>query len=332
MSASESAMAQPPTRRSRRKRLLLLLLLLALLFLTVCLWGYYLTTRDPITKVLPPARVVAQAIAPHYLFSIYGVQQPIGVAVTPDGERIYVTESDGERMIRAFDRDGKPLFAFAPPDSNPPTRAPVYVTLDRSGQVYVTDRTRHAVDVYDAGGNYKRSLKELTSDGWSPLGLRFVDQTLYLTDVTDKKHRVLVQDTKGKLVLNFGREGQKPDELWFPNSALVDQRNRILVSDSNNGRVQVFDKSGKLVNTLAGFSLPRGLALDEDQRLYVVDTVGQLVKVFDASQEKIEVLFTFGEYGVRDGEFNYPNDIAVDGTGRLYITDRVSNRVQVWLY
>ena len=44
------------------------------------------------------------------------------------------------------------------------------------------------------------------------------------------------------------------------------------------------------------------------------------------------VLFTFGVFGMDDGQFNYPNDIVLDLFGRLYIADRENNRIQVWSY
>ncbi|MCL5952215.1 MAG: hypothetical protein M1132_10930 [Chloroflexi bacterium] len=318
-----------------RKRWLLLLMLLLLLMCTCVLWGYYLTTRQSITKVIPPAQqVIAKALRPHYLFSIYGLNEPVGVAVTQAGDRIYVAESTGDRLVKIFDRDGKPLATFAPPNSRSAGRAPLYIALDSAGQAYVSDRIRHSVDIYDAGGNYQRSLKNPLAESWSPLGLHFIGEYLILTDVSDKKHRVVRLSKDGGITFLFGHEGTSgaPDELWFPNSAVEDARGRVYVSDSNNGRIQVLDAAGNWLYTIPGFSLPRGLALDADQRLYIVDTVGQTVKVFDATKEQAEPLFNFGVEGVGDGEFSYPNDIALDTTDRLYIADRANNRVQVWVY
>jgi sugar lactone lactonase YvrE len=74
------------------------------------------------------------------------------------------------------------------------------------------------------------------------------------------------------------------------------------------------------------------MTIDAEQRLYIVDGIGQIVRVFDVTGDDPEFLFEFGDYGAGDGEFNYPNDIAVDTTGRLYIADRASNRIQVWAY
>jgi len=313
---------------------LLLLLLLLPLLCSVYIWYYYLSTRKPLSEALPAAEAITRVIKPHYLFSIYGMQGPVGVAVTPAGDRIYVTESGGQRLIRAYGRDGNEITSFAPPGSGPPSRSPVYIAIDETGQLYVSDRIRHSVDIYDAGGNFKTSLKPLTKDGWSPLGLRFDEGNLYLTDLTAGKHRVLVMDKEGALTLQFGHQGKEESDgaLSFPNAVVVDAQGRLYVSDSNNGRVKVFDEDGKLLYMIPGFSLPRGMVIDGTQRLYVVDTVGQTVKVFDVSGKQAKLLFDFGDSGIGDGEFNFPNDIAIDNTGRLYIADRANNRVQVWIY
>lgn len=320
------------TDRRQRRRILLLVVLLLLLIGVSGLWVYYLRTRKPLPAVLPPAPAVARAFRPHFLFSIYGVQAPVGVAVTPRGDRIYVTESGGERQIRVFDRDGNPFFAFAPPRSKPLERSPVYVALDGDGNVYVSDRRRHTIDVYDANGHYQGQVPAPTADGyWAPLGLGFAGNQLYVTEVTKDEHRIMVLTPAGELSMAFGKEGKEPGQFWFPNAVVADTKGRLYVSDGNNGRLQVFDPEGRFLYELRGLSLPRGMAIDDD-RLYVVDAVAQGVNVYDVTGEQAKLLFSFGEFGVGDGQFNFPNDIAVDETGRLYIADRVNNRVQVWSY
>ncbi|TAK27621.1 MAG: hypothetical protein EPO21_23940 [Chloroflexota bacterium] len=300
---------------------------------SLALWGYYLLTRQPVTRLLTPAMSVSAAFQPRYLFSIYGAQEPVGVAVTPGGDRIYVAESGGQRMVRVFDRNGGQLSSFAPPGSQIPARAPAYIAVQSTGMVYVVDRARRGVDTYDAGGNYKGTLKPAFPEGWSPLGIRFAGDDLILTEVTEKQHRILKLDQGGALTLQYGRQGQgEGDELWFPNSAVADTSGRIFISDSNNARIQVVDGEGHLVGSIRGFSIPRGMALDAEKRLHVVDAVDHKVKVFDVANQQAKRLFDFGDMGVGSGQFNYPNDIAIDTTGRVYVADRANNRVQVWVY
>lgn len=326
---------QPAEKRRRGwKRWLLLLLLLLLLLCCGCMWGYYLNTRQPITKVLPIAQVVTKGVKPHYLFSIYGIIEPVGVAATADGERIYVAESGGDRLIHAFDRDGNEVFSFAPPNSTTPARAPVYISVDAAGLVYVSDRIRRSVEIYDAGGNYQATMTPPVNDGWQPMGVRLEGDGFYFTELTKGKHRVILTTKDGKLITQFGRESDAggPTDFLYPNSTAVDARGRLYVSDSNNGRVQVFDKSGTYLFSIGGLSVPRGMVIDQDDRLYVVDAISHDIKVYDTSVDKVALLFSFGDFGVNDGEFNYPNDIAIDSTGRLYVADRVNNRIQVWVY
>lgn len=317
--------------RRGRRRLALLAILLLLLLCVGCLWIYYLSTRKPLPALLPAAPALAQARSPHFLFSIYGVQTPLGVAVTPEGDRIYVTESGGKRLIKVFDRDGKFLFSFAPPGSTALERAPVYIALAPDGRVFVSDRLDHAIHIYDAGGNY---LGDVAAPGgetlWAPLGVGFAGDELYVTEVV--KHQVFVFDATGTLKLTFGEEGDRPGQFRFPNGIAVDDEGRIYVADGNNGRLQVFDERGRFLYLLGAMSLPRGVRMDGEDRLYVVDAVAQTVRTFDVRGQRLESLFDFGNFGLGDGEFNFPNDIAADETGRLYITDRENHRVQVWSY
>ena len=317
-----------------RLRLALIAAFSLTLATSASLWAFYLTTHQAISKALPPAQAVFASVArPRYLFSINGVTQPYGVAVTPDGERIYAVDGGGERLVRAFDRDGNLLFTFGPPNTPPGSRLPVYISVDLSGLVYVTDRLRASIDIYDAGGNYRSSIRSPYKEGWMPLGVRAFGDHLLVTEVRKGKDRVLRLSKDGKLLSELGRAGSEPGEFAYPNSATEDSLGRLYVSDGNNARVQVFNRNGAFLQAWeTDFSLPRGMDIDGYQRLHVVDTIAQQVIVFDASKDQLEKMFSFGEPGSGDGQFAFPSDIAIDDNDHLYISDRDNNRIQVWVY
>ena len=330
----DAASEEAPRKANKRKRKIAVLVILLLIL--AALFAWYLLNRKPLSE-LPG---LSSTKVPHYEFSIYGATRPMGVAVTPSGDRIYATESDGTQLVRVFDRSGKPIGTLKPPASTGVGHTPVYVAINPTTQdVYVSDRLTASVYVYDAKGTYLRTFapKGNLGGGWAPLGLAFgPDGGLYATDVGGKDHRVLAFAPDGKLTRSMGAPGQ----LSFPNGIAVDAQGNIEVSDSNNGRLVVFSPYGKVMATInrgvgAGdLGLPRGVAVDDAGRLYVVDTADHMVRFYNIDKSKATPTFVgnFGGGGQLDGLFQYPNGIATDTRARIYVTDRENNRVQVWGY
>jgi tripartite motif-containing protein 71 len=321
------------THRKKIAVLVVLLLLFGLLF------GWYLFNRKPLSE-LPG---LSQAKVPHYEFSIYGAVQPLGVAATRTGDRIYVTESGGKRLVHVYDRSGKQTGTLTPPSSTGTSHIPVYVAINPTNQdVYVSDRSTASIYVYDAKGTYVRTFAPKGDLGgkWNPLGLAFgPDGTLYATDVRPfpvKSHRVLAFAPDGTLLRSIG----VPGLLSFPNGIVVDAQGNIEVSDSNNARLMVFDAAGKVVATIGSgigegdLGLPRGAAIDDAGRLFVADTSDHQVRVYSIDKSKALPAYvgSFGTEGSIDGAFEYPNGVATDTRAHVYVTDRENNRVQVWGY
>ena len=293
--------------------------------------------------------------SPRYLFSIWGIEQaedmnsepeviflkPRGVAIDPYGRFVYITEIGGLRRTYVFDGEGTRLGVLAPTDSaisDVASRSPIYVDVKRTtATIYVSDRSRHCIDMYDYTGSYigKFTPEDFDGTSWAPVALTFDRRTdqwddLYITEFTSDKHRVMVFDYNGNLKLEFGKKGEGVGELSFPNGVAVDSLGKVFVADSNNFRLRLFSPEGEELGALDA-GLPRGLAINEEDLLHVVDTFGHHVIVFQVG-EQFTRLFSFGGSGIGAGEANYPNGIAVDDNGRIYITDRENDRVQVWTY
>jgi len=328
-----------PTKMSTKRKGILAALLVALLILAV-LFGWYLMNRKPLSQ-LPG---LSQAKAPHYEFSIYGTTKPLGVAVSPSGDRIYVTEEAGQNLVHVYDHTGKQVATLKPPSSTGPIHTPTYVAINPTTQdVYVGDRSTYKIYIYSAKGTYLRTFAPKGNLGvaWEPLGLAFgPDGTFYVTDTrgtTTTGHRVLVFSPTGTLVRSMGA----PGALAFPNGVAVDQHGNINVADSNHGRLVIFNPAGKIIATIGqgvgsgDLGLPRGVAVDGAGRLYVVNTSEQQVQIYNDASSKVVTptyIATFGTEGQLDGTFEYPEGMATDTRAHIYIADRENNRVQVWGY
>ncbi|HWJ03398.1 MAG TPA: hypothetical protein VNU93_06925, partial [Verrucomicrobiae bacterium] len=77
-----------------------------------------------------------------------------------------------------------------------------------------------------------------------------------------------------------------------------------------------------------GFTMVRGLALDNLNRLFVSDTMANQVRVFNSESKEIFKL----KGSTAGGDLNNPTSLALDNWGRVFIADRTNNRVQVWGY
>jgi DNA-binding beta-propeller fold protein YncE len=325
---------EPPNRRRRKIALLLLLFAGLISLLTLAIW--YLLFRQP----LPLPSIPGEVVMPGYVTSAYGAERPMGVAVSSAGDRLWIGETEGTRTARVLDAGGNELGQMLPPVSTGTEHVPVYLAVDPvSGEVYVTDRPTGSIYVYDRAGAYQRTYRPAVPiEGWQPLALAFdAAGNLFVSDVSVSPQKVLVFDRAGVLVRTLGEDAK----LSFPNGIAVDSAGNAYVTDSNNGRLLVFDAQGNLAAQVGrgvgdgNLGLPRGVAVDGQDRVYVADSSGHAVFVYAglvAGEQRLEYLGTFGGQGIGNGQFEYPNGLAVDGRGRIYVTDSANDRVQVWSY
>lgn len=280
--------------------------------------------------------------------------RPLGAAFGPDG-RIYVADS-GNNRICVFDPTGAFLFEFGgkgvlkpAPGIKPTWKAglfnfPVGITADELGNVYVADLHNAQIQVFDAEGNFLRAfpdpLKPLGkgSSGQGGTGIAVTDIAVadgkvYATD----SFQILVFDTQGVLLSQFGKPGTAPRDLAYPNGIDVGDDGVLYVADSDNNRVQALTSSGDSLWVLGehvselqaevdnAFGLPRGITVLDDGSLIVVDAFEFALKSVSRSGELQEVL---GERGFEPAQFNFPN--SVDDLGDLLvIADKENDRVQV---
>ncbi len=281
--------------KRRRWLLLLLILLLVLLACVMILFASYLRRPVPLPELLPlPVEV---NYPPHYLFSIYGVDKPVGIALSPRNDRIYVAETGGERLIKIFNRQGDLLDSFAPPRTRPGERSPVYVATDKIGRVYVSDRLQHAVVIYDYNGLYLDTLlgPDLT------LGEHVSQQVggLQEDDVfafNSFEPHVYYQRADQEI-----QTLPVPDKAaWSPLGVYLDETSNMLLTDVVGERHVVRQIPADVILAAAPW------------------------QDFDPPQR------TFGEYGQGKGQFLFPNTAVVNSQGWVYVSDGNNGRISLW--
>ena len=323
---------------------ILLVLLILALILVLIVRGPDRLAED--LGIDPADEPLAVDEPPSFAFSITGVDRPFDVAVDLDAERIYVTETSGERLVRVFDLKGKEIDSLAPPNTTAGGRCPHYVVVDDDGIVYVSyqildmsdpeDPDNIGIHKYGQDGNYLGAFIE----GWTPSGMAFdADGNMYVCNRTE--NCIMVLDSDGTLLRRWGSGGSGEGEFNHPHGIALDRNGHVYVADSNSRRVQVFDTEGNPVtsigvdvgNTITGFVMPRGLAVDSRHRLYCVDMHAHTVWVYLVDGGLTQLFYLGGESGKGEEEFYLPNGLYVDGESEtVYFADMENDRIQVWEY
>jgi len=130
------------------------------------------------------------------------------------------------------------------------------------------------------------------------------------------------------------RRDKDENSLRSPQCVAVDAEDNFYVTDSETGRIFVFDANGKFkrnIGSLRGgegyFKRPTGIAVDSAaQRIYVSDTLRNQVFVLDMQGQ---VMQTIGKTGTEPGEFNFPTEIVLHGQD-VAVVDAMNFRVQVF--
>jgi tripartite motif-containing protein 71 len=136
-----------------------------------------------------------------------------------------------------------------------------------------------------------------------------------------------------RLLLTWGKKGDRPGEFFSPISLAVTPRDELYVTDLNNARVQKFTSQGDF---LSSFDLPLdapprksciigGMALDREGLIYVSFMVQNKIAVYDPAGK---VVREWGRRGSGNGELWQPGGIVIRPDGTLFVADQCNHRVQ----
>ena len=114
-------------------------------------------------------------------------------------------------------------------------------------------------------------------------------------------------------------------DLNSPYGVAFNSAGEVLVTMT--GEVGVFDKQGKKLRTIKHtFYHPRGIAVDEDDILFISDRGRHRVYKLDKDGNQLKVI---GRCGTGNGEFNWPGCVAIVGQ-HVFVCDESNHRIQVF--
>jgi DNA-binding beta-propeller fold protein YncE len=217
-------------------------------------------------------------------------------------------------------------------DSTPePLMRPQQGIVDASGRILVTDISRQAVAVFDAGvGQLVFWDKAVGYQGFvAPVGIALGDHG-----------EVYVADAELAYVVRLDRDGNNRGVigrgvLQRPTGVVWDARKkRLYVADTHAHDIKVFDESGAQVGHFGErgdghgeYNFPTFLALAGDE-LYVSDTMNARIQVVSAEDGSYRR--SVGTRGTYVGNLVRPKGVAVDGEGNVYVVESYHDHLLVF--
>ncbi|HYG98460.1 MAG TPA: 6-bladed beta-propeller [Terriglobales bacterium] len=263
--------------------------------------------------------------------------RPYGVAVDSRG-RIIVSDP-GISGVHVFDPGANKYSHLERIDkTKDPMIEPQCVAVDANDNIYVTDSKAGKVFKWNSKGKYVGVFGSLKGgEGYfkRPTGIAVDAKTQHIYVADTLRHRIYVLDPEGRVTKAIGQPGAGNGEFNYPTELLI--KNGVLaVVDAMNFRVQLFDAGGNFISSIGqrgdragSLFRVKGLAIDSENHVYLVEGLRGTVQVFDTEGR---LLYDFGGRGTELGKFQLPTGLFINPQDRVFVVDSYNRRVQVFRY
>ena len=166
---------------------------------------------------------------------------PFGICFNRRNNTLYVCDQCNYRVqMLSTDLTFKSSFGTYG-SGNGQLKNPIYAAVDDADNLYVTDCYNQRVQVFSPEGRFLRAFTNKANGEKlkSPYAISIdSSNTVYVSE--SGPHSVSVFTSQGDYITSFGGQGAGEGQFNTINGLSVDQNDSIIVSDYNNGRLQVF--------------------------------------------------------------------------------------------
>ncbi len=236
-----------------------------------------------------------------------GIVKPYGFAIFEG--KLYVCDV-GRRAVKVMDLKTN-ILSYLTRDRR--LMNPVNIYIENDGTKYITDSVGRAIFVFDRNDKMKAILgKDLEI---KPVDIVVRGRWCYITDINS--NQVVVIDKKtGSEIMRMGKSGGGDGEFKLISDLDLDQEGNVYVTDKALGKITIFNKEGIFQQTIGDlgsniglFGRPKGIAIDNKKRIWVVDAASAVAKIYTT---KPELLLYFGAESAGPGAMEMPTTIVID--------------------
>ncbi|MBA2469434.1 MAG: hypothetical protein H0V37_08515 [Chloroflexia bacterium] len=272
---------------------------------------------------------------------------PTGIALSNDGQVIYVVDS-GNQRIQRFERNGTFIGSWSAEDDqriglgwfDPAGQGASDVVIGPDDLIYVADTWNHRIMILDADGLLVRELGrsgELTDAGdipdptvspgffYGPRSVAITEDEIFVTDTGNERVQVFASD--GTFLRAFGGHGAEPGKLLEPVGIAIGPDGNVYVADTGNLRISVFAQDGTPVTQIpvpgweGQASQQNYLRFDANGVLYLTSPGSGTVQAFNGTD------FVTIQGGEAGGAIVAPVGLAIGADNQMHVSETTTSQV-----
>jgi len=254
------------------------------------------------------------------------IKKPYGITV--HGGKIYICDT-GIGGLEIIDLE-KNTFEYFDPQGKGQLKMPLNCCIDDNGKLYIADGERGQIVVFDQSGKYLESFGEIANTKFRPTDIVIFDDKIWVSNIISNKINVYNKETH-ELMFSFPDAVKGSEGFLYSPSNIFLTDDKVFVSDMGDFNIKIFDHNGKFLTSVGStgsnigqFVRPKGIAVDHESNLYVVDAGFENVQIFN--KEGKVLMFFGGPYKEKPGDMWLPAKVTIDYDDMKYFQKYVDPR------
>ena len=234
--------------------------------------------------------------------------KPYGIFIR--NGKIYIADS-GAGGMEIIDLVNN-TFEYFIPTGMGHLQLPINCYVDENDKLYVADSKRHQIVIFDEEGKYLDAFGG--KENFKPTAVSVYKGNIYLANLEAQKIQVY-DTTNFELINEFPDTNPKDSAYLFQPVNIFLANDRVYVSDFGDFKIKIYSLDGEFQKSIGEygrnygqFVRPKGISVDRDSNIYVVDAAFENTQVFN---NEGELLMFFGGSYNGPGAMGLPAGIAI---------------------
>jgi len=235
--------------------------------------------------------------------------KPYGIAVHKAVIYVCDTILGGLEIIDLNDH----TFEYFQPGGKGELKKPVNCFVDQNDFLYVADVARGQIVIFNPELRYVDAFGLAEESKLTDVFI--YDNKIWASDIKNRKIHVFNKQTH-KLIFSFPNAKYKtPAYLYSPTNLFI-INDQVYVSDFGDFKIKIYNVKGDYIRSVGSYGMghgqlvrPKGIAVDRDMNLFVVDAAFENVQLFGSNGK---LLMFFGGSYKGPGYMWLPAQIIID--------------------